>query len=133
MHRFWHGWRGDLHGNPTFFYRDLFNFRGWRVSIHKFVATDAYDCYHSHPANAYRFVLWGGYDEEVYVDPDFTYLEWVRFLSFSKVTPDYIHRIHSLKNGKSSVSLWIRGPKTDEIKLIGEGWKKPIDLPDESP
>lgn len=120
---FWHGWRGDLNGNPTFFYRDLFEFRGWRVSIHKFVTSDPYECFHSHPATAYRLVLWGGYEEEVWIDKDNSYLERVGWLHFGKVAPNYIHRINRLLNGKSSVSLWIRSPKTHEIKLIGDGWK----------
>lgn len=125
--KFWHGWRGDLNGNPTFFYRDLFTIFGWRVTIHKFVSNDMLECFHSHPAVAYRVVLWGGYEEEVMGDEGVRHIEDCDVGYIGRVTPDYVHRIHSLKNQKTSVSLWIRGPKTDEIKLIGDGWKKQVD------
>lgn len=98
-------------GQPVFFMRKLFGFRGWSVRLHKFTQGDDEGCYHSHPAVAYRLILWGGYVEET-PDGKWHNCNW---LHVSKITPDFVHRIDHL-HGKSSISLWIRGPITHQVQ-----------------
>lgn len=128
--------------------RRLCSWRGWRLDLHKFVRADDASCFHTHPAKAFRLILWGGYVEErlptptcagfrllgfgakdaiklirsenlTAADPMRTF-EMFRpgFLGF--VRPELCHRIHALRNGSSSYSLWLRGPKTTEIEIHGE-------------
>lgn len=98
-------------GTTTFFMRKLIGFRGWSIRLHKFTDPDDVGCFHSHPAVAYRLILWGGYTEE---QPDGTQRDW-NVGDFGRVMPDFVHRIHKL-HGKISVSLWIRGPITHKVK-----------------
>lgn len=121
----WDEWRGSLDGRPTFYSKRIFTVFGWRVSIHKFVSTDDDGCFHSHPATAFRVILWGGYEEEIRVSAVQTYLRKRRPLHASFVQPYLVHRVHSLINGRASYSLWVRGPKTNQIELLGGGWAKP--------
>lgn len=122
----WDEWRGDLKGNPTFFSKHLFTLFNWRFSIHKFVQADAPNCFHSHPAIAYRFILWGWYWEQLAFEFDDygncigSYFYKFRKWKFGKVYPDTIHRIEKVK--VPTYTLWIRGPKTHEILLKGKGW-----------
>lgn len=120
----WDEWRGGLDGRPTFYSKALAALFGWRVSLHKFVSADAAECLHSHPAIAFRIVLWGGYEEEVLTTENQSYLHVCRAGHMSKVRPDMIHRIHRILNSRASYSLWIRGPKTHQIALFGNGWDK---------
>ncbi|PCI53509.1 MAG: hypothetical protein COB36_12275 [Alphaproteobacteria bacterium] len=111
------GWRGDLDGNPTFFEKSLFSEGGYKITLHRMVSADDEDCFHSHPAIAFRCVLAGGYEEEF---PDGR--KEIREPGYiGLVTPETVHRISRLLVGVS-FSLWIRLPKTRDIKLIGNGW-----------
>ena len=114
----WHEWRGSLDGRPTLWVRHLLCGRGRHVDLHKMVAADDPDCFHTHPAIAFRLVLWGGYMEEM---EDGRRRKWFPG-RFGIVTPDYSHRIAGLLNGRFSVSLWVRFRKTDKVKLRGRGW-----------
>ncbi len=118
----WDEWRGDLAGNPTMFIWRLASFRGYRLDLHRMVAPDAWDCFHSHPATAMRVVLYGGYMEEIEA-PEGQPRKWkiVPARSVSLVRPEFSHRISSLPRGVSW-SLWLRGPKTHETQLRGPGW-----------
>jgi len=93
----------------------LATFLGCVVQVHKFVRADDLGCYHNHPAWAVRLILWGGYREEL---SDGRVIDW-RPGRFGIVAPHLEHRIHSLLNGRSSWSLWLRGPKVAPIKLRG--------------
>lgn len=121
----WDEWRDNMNGKPVMWTKHLFTFRGWRWSLHKFVGPDESECYHSHPAVAYRLILWGWYQEAI-VDDEFggwslrDFRTW-RFLNYGKVTPDLVHNICAVS--KVCYTLWIRGPKTHKIQLIGNGWK----------
>ena len=114
------GWRGSFEGRPTFFERQLFEERGYKVTLHRFVAADAPDCFHSHPATAIRMVLSGGYEEELFGGG--TQVCAPGFVGI--VDPNMTHRVHRLLNGSESVSLWVRLPVTDKIQLIGSGWHR---------
>lgn len=118
----WDEWRGSLDGRPTFYSKVIATIFGYRISLHKFVSNDDPDCFHSHPATAFRSVLWGGYEEEIRVSKDQSYLHKRKASHMGFVQPYLVHRVHRLLNGKSSYSLWIRGPKTHETYLIGKGW-----------
>lgn len=123
----WDRWIGNLDGEPVYFQKRLasWTWRGnlWTLRLHKFVKADNPMCFHSHPAHAYRLILWGGYVEQVM----FTVLtykqDFRRWLPgmFGYVAPDYVHRIDRL-HGKASYSLWVHGPKVASIELHGSGW-----------
>lgn len=99
-------------GESVFSILNLIKFRGWTVRVHRFDHADDAGCFHSHPAVAYRLILWGGYWEEtIWGD----LVEW-RPGSFGKIVPDFEHRIHKLRK-RSSYSLWIRGPITHKVKF----------------
>lgn len=117
---------------------ELFSIFGWTVGLHRFVGADAPGCFHSHLGVAYRLVLWGGYVEEVLRTPEmawiarddlsrmdynttveaFTYKRTFFPGRFGKITHDFEHRIDRLL-GKTSWSLWIRGPVTHEVNTRG--------------
>ncbi|WP_421792780.1 hypothetical protein [Hyphobacterium sp.] len=120
---FWHEWRGHFDGTVVMWIRNLFRFSGWRVDLHKFVAADMEGCFHSHPARAFRIVLRGGYIEELYGKRGLEELRVCGPGFFGFVYPETVHRIDHLLNGPSW-SLWIRWPKTHEVKLLGDGWAR---------
>jgi hypothetical protein len=62
-------------------------------------------------------VLWGGYVEEM---PDGTKKTWRPGMA-GVVRPDFVHRIDRLL-ARRSFSLWLRGPITHKINLVGPGW-----------
>ncbi len=111
----WDEYRDNFDGVPVFLIKKLFRFAGCVVQIHKFLKADAPDCFHTHPAWAIRIVLWGGYVEEL---GDGRWRTWFPG-QIGIVRPDYEHRIGGLRNGKSSWSLWIRGPKIAGINVRG--------------
>lgn len=140
--QFWTNWIGTTDQQPVFFYRKLASWRWrgkeWTLRIHKFVGADDPGCFHTHPAVAYRLVIWNGYHEEI-VDP----YVWIngyhglippsliverRFGHFDRIEPSFCHRIDSLR-GKVSYSLWIHGEKEAEIGLYGWGWPDDLVLP----
>lgn len=98
-------------GETVFYIKNLIKFRGWTVRLHKFTKGDDPGCYHSHPAVAYRLILWGGYVEE---EPSGVQRDWNMF-DYGKIEPDFVHRIDHL-HGKVSISLWVRGPITHQVK-----------------
>ncbi|PHS21726.1 MAG: hypothetical protein COA84_15035 [Robiginitomaculum sp.] len=111
------GWRGSSPDRAVFFEKFIFAQNGYKIDLHKFVAADEANCFHSHPAVAIRWVISGGYVEE-FSDGSFE----TRMPGYiGLVQPEMTHRIASLLDGES-VSLWIRTPKTHEINLVGDGW-----------
>lgn len=116
----WDEWRGDFSGNVTMRIQSLVRVHGRKVDLHQIVAADAPGCYHTHPAHAIRFVLWNGYIEEL---EDGTTREW-RPGMVGWVRPSLSHRIAALRRAKPSYSLWLRGRKSAQIELRGEGWRK---------
>lgn len=148
--KWWNDWRGSLDGRPAMWirrllwlpiYRSAGKWRSIRIHLHKFVRADDKSCFHSHPAWAIRIVLWGGYQEEVYIEgtgcpfgedlypADHRY-ELIRYLQFWRpgnigiVRPTLIHRVAAIVNGRASYSLWIRGPICADARLVGEGWPR---------
>lgn len=97
------------------FYCDRFS-----IHLHRISAADSADCYHSHPAEAFRVILWGGYAEENLTLPD-----WLRSVKrwwpgmCGRVHTLTIHRIHRVKR---SWSLWFRSNVLSSIYLFGNGW-----------
>lgn len=117
----------------------LLNFRGWNIVLHRFVGADAPGCFHTHPAKTFRFILWGGYVEEIPVEDyanirdvmkrgdkidydattkRFTLKRTWKPLRFGIVRPEFEHRVHSLRR-KSSWTFWVRSPVTHEITTRG--------------
>jgi hypothetical protein len=111
----WDEYRHNFDGIPVFFIRKIATFAGCAVQIHKFVKADAPGCFHSHPAWAVRIVLWGGYVEET---PDGRWRTWFPG-RIGIVSPAFEHRIGGLRNGRSSWSLWLRGPKVANVNVRG--------------
>lgn len=124
----WDEWRYNKDENkPVFYIKDIFSLLGFKIEIHKMVAADDHECYHSHPAHAIRFILWGGYWEEwlegkTEEGNDIHRLKKWKVLRIGWVKPSFSHRIERLVNDKSSYSLWIRFPKSAKVKLTGKGW-----------
>lgn len=131
----WSEWRGSLDGRPTLWIRHLVRLRGWRVDLHKMVAADDVDCFHTHPAHALRVILWGGYVEEI--EPVRLRIEAADLVvklpaerrswrpgMIGIVRPRLSHRIAALRNGRASYSLWIRFRKVAAIELRGAGWAR---------
>lgn len=112
-------WIGTTDGRPTLWSRCLFERRGRRVVLHRMVATDDVDCFHTHPAKALRIVLAGGYVEQHEAGH---FVAWLPGM-FGIVRPEMSHRIARLIDGVS-YSLWIRAPKSAAIELRGSGWKR---------
>lgn len=120
---FWNEWRGHFDGTPVFYSRTLFRIKEWKICIHKMVEADLLDCFHTHPATAWRIILWGGYSEEIRLDSSgSSIIKKLRPCYIGKVKPEFTHRIYRLTNKTSSFSLWVRGPITHQVKLIGKGW-----------
>lgn len=113
-------WRGALDGRVTLWSRDLWAWRGWRVSLHRMVGADDPGCFHTHPAHAVRMILAGGYVEEIEGGRGRAWLPGM----VGHVRPDLSHRIAVLVDGVS-YSLWLRAPKSAEIALRGPGWVRP--------
>lgn len=107
----------------------LLKIAGWQLALHKFEQADPAGCFHSHPAWAWRLVLWGGYVEEVaafeLVESEIfnagtvIYFERWHVGRFGFIAPEFEHRIDRLLNGRSSWSLWIRGPIIAPINVRG--------------
>jgi len=115
----WDEWRGDLDGRVVMRIKRLINFKGFRLDLHKFIAEDSADCFHTHPAIAIRLVLFGGYIEEL---ESGKLVVW-KPLRIGIVRPSLSHRTSTLLNPKrGSYSLWFRFPKTRKIELRGTGW-----------
>jgi len=117
MEDFWDEWRGSLDGRPTMWIKRLFEYKGYRVDLHKFVRADDKECFHTHPAKAIRIVLWGGYYEELESEKIKLWFP----LMFGVVRPELSHRVAGTVF-KASYSLWIRWPKTEKVELRGAGW-----------
>lgn len=111
----WTRWAGSNDGRPAMYTKVLFSFMGFEAIIHCFVRADDPTCFHTHPAYAFRLILWGGYEEEL---GDGTFAEW-HIGDAGVVKPDLEHRISRLLNGKESWSLWLRGPKFKPVKDRG--------------
>lgn len=114
----WDEWRGSQDGRPTMWIRCLVAWRGFRIDLHKFIAADERGCFHTHPAKAWRLILWGGYVEQL---ESGRYRIWRPWMA-GFVRPELSHRIALLWNGRVSYSLWIRWPKSAEVQLRGDGW-----------
>lgn len=96
----------------------LASWRGYRLDLHKFVRADDSGCFHTHPAKALRFVLYGGYVEQVESGGLFVW----GVGDVGIIRPEFCHRVHAILNGRVSYSLWIRGPITHDVELRGNGW-----------
>jgi hypothetical protein len=111
----WSEWRGSFDGRPSLLIKKCLKAFGCVVQVHKFVRADDPGCFHTHPAYAVRIILAGGYVEEL---GDGTLIEW-KPGRLGIVAPELEHRIHALRNGRSSWSLWLRGPKRAKINVRG--------------
>ncbi len=138
---FWTRFIHDRDGQPVFFKRELasWTWKGtrWTARLHRFVKADLPRCFHTHPARAFRLILWKGYVEEVAslhygnmrLRRHDVFLATVArttfitrgFLSHGFIDPKFCHRVERLLGG-SSISLWIVADKTHDIELHGEGW-----------
>lgn len=100
--------------------------KSFAIGFHVFEDGDEEGCFHSHPAWAFRLVLWGGYVEEAYVKRNLYPSGYHHVLKkrtffpgrFGFVAPDFEHRIDRLLF-KRSVSLWVRGPLKWDILTRG--------------
>lgn len=119
---FWDRWIGNLDGEPVYWQKRLCGAFGWTLRLHKFVKADNAGCFHTHPARAFRLILWSGYREQVADGGVPVFFRAWRPGMIGYVAPELCHRIDSLSNGRVSYSLWLHGPKVASIELHGEGW-----------
>jgi len=131
--------------SPVLAIKHLFHWErfGFRIDLHKIMRADAENMFHSHPAIAWRVILWGGYVEEV-LEPLTTTgrlnRDWQRNMylrdgrcpcgiahkvlkswlpgDVGRVEPEFIHRIDRLIKGPS-YSLWFRFRCTHDIYVGG--------------
>lgn len=115
----WDDWRGSMDGRPTLWVKRLWHRSGLHVDLHKMIAKDDPDCFHTHPAYAIRIVLRGGYVEEI---EGGAHRMWLPGM-VGVVKPDLSHRIAGLRNGRTSFTLWIRFRKRAAVHLRGDGWR----------
>jgi hypothetical protein len=120
----WDEWRGSMDGRPTLWVKHLLCGFGYHVDLHKMVAADDDECFHSHPATAIRLILWGGYAEET----DQHIIKTWKPGRVGLIRPEFSHRIAWLRNARVSYSLWIRFRKCAKVKLTGDGWAKQAPL-----
>jgi len=116
----WDEWRGSMDGRPTLWVRHIARLAGRLIDVHKMVAKDDPDCFHTHPAYAIRVILWGGYIEELEGGKHRTWFPGMVGI----VAPTCSHRIAGLRNGRVSYSLWVRFRKRTAVELRGDGWRK---------
>ena len=111
--------------HETIFKGYTFDVGLFAIGFHVFHQADDTGFFHTHPGWALRLVLWGGYVEEVVRDRS----DWLGLCAdqvlktryffpgrFGLVAPSTEHRIDRLLFGKTSVSLWVRGPIVAKIK-----------------
>ena len=115
----WDGWRGSMDGRPTLWEKRLWSFAGRVIDLHKMIAKDDEDCFHTHPAYAIRIIVWGGYVEEI---EGGTHRMWRPGMA-GIVPPSLSHRVAGLRNGRVSYSIWIRLRKRAKVELRGDGWQ----------
>ncbi len=110
-------WVGTRDRRAVMWVKHLLRVGGYRVAIHKFVRADEEGCFHSHPAHAIRIVLSGGYIEELSNGTK----RAVRPGHVGHIAPALEHRVAALLDGRSSWSLWLRGPSIAKIHIRGCG------------
>lgn len=110
----WDEWRGSMDGRPSMLIKRLVTVYGFRLDLHKFIRPDDEGCLHTHPAYALRFILWGGYEEEL---EDGLRRVW-KPLRVGLVRPSMCHRVCRLLH-RTSFSLWLRGPKIAQVRIVG--------------
>lgn len=116
----WDEWRGNLDGSVIVMWiKNLISFRGYKLDLHKFVGEDSDDCFHTHPAKAIRFIIRGGYIEEM----EGGKLKIWKAGMIGIVNPELSHRVSSIFKG-GAYTLWLRFPKTHKAELRGDGWQK---------
>jgi hypothetical protein len=114
----WDEWRGSLDGRPTMWIKALASWRGFNLELHKIVAADDAECFHSHSAKAIRMILWKGYVEQIFGGG----YRWWCLGNVGIVHPSLCHRIATVRHGGPSYSLWLRFPKSAKVELRGSGW-----------
>lgn len=114
----WDEWRGGMDGRVVILIKHLFCRSGRHWDLHKIVQPDPNECFHTHPAWAIRFILSGGYIEEM--ENGQRRCWWPGDIGL--VRPSLSHRIAKLLDGRRSLSLWIRFRKVARVHLRGDGW-----------
>lgn len=115
--------KSEITGKPILYSKTLLDLFGFSINVHKIVDTDPPGRFHTHPANAIRVILKGGYVEELYADPPYdppVMLVWTPGAA-GVVKMNWTHRIAALRNGPSW-SLWLRGRTQAMTFLRGQGW-----------
>ncbi len=80
----------------------------FQVCLHIFHRSD-FDVHHDHPWNFSTFILWRGYNEEIFKDGEFT-TKRARPLSFLRRKAEHCHRV-ILINEKPAVTLVFMGKR----------------------
>lgn len=117
----------DLDGTNVYMRRWGIEIFGYKIKLHQILRPDDDRCEHDHPYWMFRFILKGGYAEEV--DGKIKTLKPGR-MSYCPAT--YRHRITRLLNGHSSWSFIIAGPEARDWGFFTKSgwipWKKFIEV-----
>lgn len=116
--KFWQYWIGTVEPyRPVMLIRNLVTIGSFKIDLHKMVERDPIGCFHTHPYDAIRVPLWGGYIEELQSGM----IKFIYPFRIGRVGHAYSHRIKGLL-GSVSYSLWIHGPAIHKVQKLGEGW-----------
>lgn len=123
----WDKFIGPDDQTPIFWQKQLFNYKGWAIKLHKFVRADNPDQFHTHTGHFIRIILWGGYVEETYnvIKNKAHRLRKYRYFFPGRIgymSPSFCHRTERLLFAKVSYSLIFRSPRCAEVQLVGDGW-----------
>lgn len=115
----------DLAGTAPYLLRwSLWLPGGWSLKLHRIVRPDDDRCEHDHPWLMVRVILWGGYiesrnDRPYELKPWRPWAPWRIYVSKT----DFRHRILWFRNGRSSWTLALCGPREQAWGFFTrEGW-----------
>ena len=115
----WDKFIGPNSYTPIFWQKNLFNFKGWAIKLHKFIRADNPEQFHTHTGHFIRIILWGGYVEETWF-PNRKRTFFPGRIGYMR--PNFCHRVDRLLCARTSYSIIIRSPRCAEVKLVGNGW-----------
>jgi hypothetical protein len=105
--------------NPQTLRWHIFRWRGWQLSLHKWLRSDDDRALHDHSGNNLSIILTGGYWE---VLRGCTCFRWPLVPYFRRA--DVPHRIVLPSDGKPVWSLWLRWPPIREWGFhCPKGWR----------
>ena len=110
--------------NPQTLRWHIFRWRGWQLSLHKWLRSDDDRALHDHSGHNLSLVLTGGYWEVTRAGDDrpVERFRWPLVPYFRRA--ELPHRIILASDGRPAWSLWLRWPPTREWGFhCPKGWR----------